>query len=434
MKTIGFLMAFFSFSILLGKNRKLDSLVLVYTNESQSDTNRLKAIFFLASNYAQSNPDTAIILALQQLELAQKSHQKKYEFKAYNILGISYAVKGDKTSSLNHFLSALKISEELNDIHSKGDCYMNIGLLYKEHRQFDKAMEYCLRAIEINDKNGIMDLYTNMGLIYEEGFSDFDKAVEYYKKALVISKQQNDLRSLQVIYSNLANATSKLGKFTESLEYHFNSLTIAKSINNAYAISLEYLNLGGFYEGTGNFKLATKYCDSSLQVSKNINELELKATAYHILASSYSKTKNFELAYNYEVKFKQYADSIYNIETSKQFSDIKIKFEVNKKEIELKSKAEAQKAITDEERKRQQFVIYSVSSVLLILLLFSSLLYKRYKITKKQKLIIEEKNKEVEEKNKDILDSLKYARRIQKSLLPTEKYIHRILGNKNIHN
>ena len=39
--------------------------------------------------------------------------------------------------------------------------------------------------------------------------------------------------------------------------------------------------------------------------------------------------------------------------------------------------------------------------------------------------------KEIEDKNKDILDSITYARRIQKSLLPTEIYIERNLNKFN---
>jgi adenylate cyclase len=40
---------------------------------------------------------------------------------------------------------------------------------------------------------------------------------------------------------------------------------------------------------------------------------------------------------------------------------------------------------------------------------------------------IRKQKEEIEEKNKDITDSIHYARRIQQSLMPTEKYIHRHL-------
>lgn len=55
------------------------------------------------------------------------------------------------------------------------------------------------------------------------------------------------------------------------------------------------------------------------------------------------------------------------------------------------------------------------------------------KFTKKQLETIEKLKLDLEEKNNDILSSIRYARRIQASLLPTDKYIDKILsGNKTI--
>jgi serine phosphatase RsbU (regulator of sigma subunit) len=58
-------------------------------------------------------------------------------------------------------------------------------------------------------------------------------------------------------------------------------------------------------------------------------------------------------------------------------------------------------------------------------------------VAQKQKLIIEAQKDEVDdayrqlhEKNKQVMDSINYARRIQNSLLPTEKFISRILDKK----
>jgi hypothetical protein len=69
--------------------------------------------------------------------------------------------------------------------------------------------------------------------------------------------------------------------------------------------------------------------------------------------------------------------------------------------------------------------------------MFIIMLY-NFKKTEKANIIItaqkeelDKKNQLIEEKNKDILDSIRYARRIQTSLLPTEKYIWRILNKEN---
>ena len=152
---------------------------------------------------------------------------------------------------------------------------------------------------------------------------------------------------------------------------------------------------------------------------------------YLIYARSYAALNNYKLAYEFHVKGKQLTDSIFNVENSKEIGDLKTQFEVDKKEAELKVKAEAQEAINEGEKKRQVFITYAVGFVLLIVIIFSGLLYKRFRLTNKQKLIIVEKSNEVAEKNKSIMDSIYYARRIQSSLLPTEKYIKRILNKKD---
>ncbi len=62
--------------------------------------------------------------------------------------------------------------------------------------------------------------------------------------------------------------------------------------------------------------------------------------------------------------------------------------------------------------------------------MFAGYIFLTLSTTKEQKKIIELKNEEtefqkqiIEEKNKNIIDSIEYAKRIQQSLLPTEKYI-----------
>ena len=70
--------------------------------------------------------------------------------------------------------------------------------------------------------------------------------------------------------------------------------------------------------------------------------------------------------------------------------------------------------------------------------MFSVFLYNRFKVTQKQKKIIEAKEKEtqlqkhlIEEKHKEITDSIHYAQRIQRALITPEKYIDKQLNKLN---
>jgi hypothetical protein len=113
---------------------------------------------------------------------------------------------------------------------------------------------------------------------------------------------------------------------------------------------------------------------------------------------------------------------------------MKTRFEVEKKEAELKVKSEEEqeklKAIASEEKKRQQVIISTVGGVLLLVAVFSLFLYKRFRVTQRQKKIIEEQKvlvdkayESLHEKNEEVMDSIHYAQRIQRALITSEKYI-----------
>jgi hypothetical protein len=68
-----------------------------------------------------------------------------------------------------------------------------------------------------------------------------------------------------------------------------------------------------------------------------------------------------------------------------------------------------------------------------ILIPFSLCIYIIYEFVQTRSVAehdIQEQKQIIEHKNRDILDSIRYASRIQKSLLPTEKYIRKILNGE----
>ena len=70
----------------------------------------------------------------------------------------------------------------------------------------------------------------------------------------------------------------------------------------------------------------------------------------------------------------------------------------------------------------------------MLVLIFSMFLFNRFRVTQKQKKVIEEQKVEVDtayeklhEKNKEVIDSINYASRIQRALITSERYIQKNL-------
>ena len=80
------------------------------------------------------------------------------------------------------------------------------------------------------------------------------------------------------------------------------------------------------------------------------------------------------------------------------------------------------------------FTVEIGAAVMLVVTIFSLFLYKRFRITQRQKTIIENQKvlvdkayNELHEKNKEVMDSIRYAKRIQTALITGEKYIENSL-------
>jgi serine phosphatase RsbU (regulator of sigma subunit) len=239
---------------------------------------------------------------------------------------------------------------------------------------------------------------------------------------------------------NIGNIYADQGESDIALEYYFKSLNTNREYLSIESIEFTHGNIANLYNEIGNYKKAIIYADSALMLSKKIDDIEGERLAYNDLSVAYGKLKNYKLAYEYHLKYTKLTDSIFNEENSKQLGDLKTQFEVDKKEAELKVKSEVEKeklkAIAAEETKRQSLVIYSIIVVLLIVVVFSALLFKRFRLTNKQKHIIELKSKQteeqkhiIEEKHKEITDSINYAERIQRSFIATKQLLDENLND-----
>ncbi|HWY10334.1 MAG TPA: hypothetical protein VN026_03360, partial [Bacteroidia bacterium] len=121
-------------------------------------------------------------------------------------------------------------------------------------------------------------------------------------------------------------------------------------------------------------------------------------------------------------------------ENTKKSSQAKLQYDFDKKAIadSLKNAEIKIKEGFEHEKEIQQQKMYSYGAVLgfILMLIIAVVSYRAFKHKQKANIIIEQQKIIVEEKQKEIIDSIQYAKRIQQSLLPTDKYIERNLKKK----
>jgi tetratricopeptide (TPR) repeat protein len=394
---------------LFGQRNKTDSL-LVLLKKDKEDTNKVNHLNNLSFALNSTNPDSTILLANQAIALAKKLYFKKGEAAAYNNAGIGYYVKGDYTKALENYFFSLKWNEILNNKKVLPSIFSNIGSIYYKQADYSKALNYYLNALkiveELGDKKRTATILGNIGIVYSDQ-SNNTKALDYFFKALKMEEELGRKNGIAAEFSNIGNVYAKLSHYPKALEYFFKALKTDEELGNKSKIAINLGNIGTLYIQTGKFKEAEEYLKRSLAISDSIGALDRIKDAELSLSqlnSEENQKKQVRTEMNYEFEKKQIADSIKNAEQLKQEN--------------LKHEQAIQ---------QQRTYTYGGAIGFLLMLVVAVVSFRAYKSKQKANRIIEEQKQLVEEKQKNILDSIHYAKRIQQSLLPTERYIDKKL-------
>jgi len=422
------------------QNAKIDSLVTLLKN-AKHDTTRIRLRYEIG--------EEAQIFRITYWDSlradAVKYKMKKYEANSLNNIGYIYQNQGLVEQGLEYYMQALKVREEIGDVKDIAYTLNNLGSTYYNQGQLEKALEYYEKSLKIQekigDKKGIAYSFNNIGSVYDQqGKGEknnpqrsvlFKKALEYYIKGFKIREAIGDKPGIGTSLNNIGSIYYNLGELEKALDYYLKALKIRQEIGSKQSISHSLNNIGLIYLKQKKYQQAEVYSGRSLQIAEEIGYPENIRNACERLSLIYKGQGKYEKAYNMHVRFKQMADSINNTETQKVSMKKQVQYDFEKKQTADSIKNAEQ--IKQEELKHNQEIqqqrIYTYGGVVgfLLMLIVAGVSFRAFKNKQKANIIIEEQKKLVEEKQKDILDSIHYAKRIQQSLLPTEKYIDKTL-------
>ena len=462
----------------VAQNKIADSLFTVLKKPCH-DTVKIKTLISLSeiAGWRIGKFDTAFLLATQGKELAQKINYKAGLASAFNNIANVYYLRSNYDEALKNYKIALNIHKERGFIKGIASISNNIGNIYTNLGIYPEALKYYLSALKIveanSDKKMIAIFQNNIGMIYND-MKNLPEALKYYDMALKIQKElqlsqdeahthynigmlysrekkftealgqydmamkvfeeMNDKVGVAGICQSKGNIYSKQNRNRDALKEFFKSLKIYEEIKYNRGLSYLYNNIGNEYAEQKNYKEALPWLNKGLVLAKAGRDREQLRLSYSSLAKIDSLMGNFKDAYtNYRIH-EAYKDSMVNEEASKKIVQTQMRFEFDKKQT-ADSLIVAEERIVNnvkfQQEKQQRYFLYGG---LVIFALFAGFMYNRFKITQKQKFIINNQKTEVEEqkklvdaKQKEILDSIHYARKIQMAQIPSEKQVAKSL-------
>ncbi len=412
--------------------------------KNEEDINVKKVLLLrkaqITNNYAlyfsfQGNINQAFFYNKVSLKLSQEINDVAGIATSYNNIGVLYNDQSNVAKALENYKKALIMYEKNKDMDGIGTVLNNIGTVFKDQGDYANSFDYYSKSLkihkEINDSSGMALCYSNIGFNYDQQ-KDSEKAFIYYKISLKIYESLNNKNGIASTLSKIGSILLKLGDLKNAYANFYESYIINKEAHNTRGIITSQLFIGDYYYTIQNYKKSILHADSALAISKTIGDAELIASSENLLSNNYLKQKKVLDAFNHYKQYIIFKDSILNENTRNASIKSQLNYEFEKKTAEDSIRVAEEKKITTIKLKQEKNQRYFLYGGLSLTVLFAIFMVNRFRVTNRQKIIIQKQKQLVDEKQKEILGSIHYAKRIQQSLLPTEKFIDRVLkNNKN---
>jgi serine phosphatase RsbU (regulator of sigma subunit)/tetratricopeptide (TPR) repeat protein len=357
---------------------------------------------FVADIYwSQNNYPMAMEYHLKQLKAEEELQDKKGITRCYYFIGEVYKAEGNYLKAIENYQRSLKIAEEINDKEGMANCYILIGAVHRKMNNYTRALEYYQKSLKIAEEQGIKSIishcYNSIGVIYRVQ-ANYPKALEYYNKSLKIKEQIDDKNGMAIGFNNIGNIHLCNKNYSKALECYQRSLTIMSEIDNREGIAMVYGNIAILNDSLKNYNEAIEFAEKSLKIATEIGSIEDEKFAQENLYKSYIGLKDYKNAFEHFKLYKSLNDSIFNIEKFNQITKIEAEYQNEKKQKEF----ELLKAVSAAESRRQKAIIYSVVSVLLLVLVFTFLTYRSYLQKQKANVLLAKQKEEIAEKNEEL--------------------------------
>ncbi|TAH42564.1 MAG: tetratricopeptide repeat protein [Bacteroidetes bacterium] len=323
-----FILIFIGRNFTYAQEAEIDSLQKFITT-AKDDSTKVKAILDLAKIYYGSDPQKSIRFAHLANDLAIKINYLKGSATALKSVGIGYYLQGKSFETLEYWERSLALFDSLGDQVGVANILSNEGAVYFNQGDDTKALDLYLQSLQVSEKLDdtlrIVSALSNIGGVYSNKELTWDKALEYYFRALPLmeaySKQdeRETKDALGTICINIGEIyfrqdTAYLEK--NRIKKSYNDFQIDSIANESDSLSLFYFEkarnyfvdsedlpaamnwIGRIFARRNEFDKAVKYQNEAFEIAKKLETLLDMTQAKLGIGDTYFKQGAAKLAIN----------------------------------------------------------------------------------------------------------------------------------------
>lgn len=408
--------------------QSVDSLEQLLAEKSLTDAARIQLYYDLSWAYKNIDVNRSIDFGKKGLVLAQKTGDSKKEASLYFNIGTAYYAGGTYDTAMIYLEKARTLADKLQNYRQQSSIYNAYANIYNVQSLYEMALENYFAAVRIledhNDTQGQAVLYYNIGNIYQR-MENFEQAFKYFRITEELATDAGSQEVLAGVYVSLSNITFHQGKPSAvSVDYAHKAAEISRKAGDKYRENFAIQALAQLYSLHDDYVTAEPIARQALAMAKELGFPSLITPALVILAdiyfqqgqyaqsvvlagealaidsTDYNHTKDIytnlavanaylghpELTHKYMDSYRTASDRYANESYQKTLSGMEIKYETEKKELQIAS--------LEQERKLSIWLGVACVAILLIAL---ALAFIRYRLAVNRRKLAEEETRRLEQ-------------------------------------
>ncbi len=347
--------------------------ISTYGQQDNAAFKKASAAFELAF----SNPDSALLIAKNVVRTSSNNPTAKAN--AFNSIGWAYMHKGDLDSSLFYLNKSLQLFSKQDSQRDMARVNINISEVYTRQSNFTKGLKYILQADSLSNILEDIGLLTHckrqLGIIYRES-GDKEKAAAYFEQALQGFEAQANypkyidvVVSLSILFRNMDQADSSLRiikqaielaqehnasvyqkamlqehlaesylvkkEYRRALDHYNNAYNSFIELNNSGDIAYEAYSMGKALTLLSRYGEAEKYLLQAYALSDSLDMLNFQVEISDALTDMYAQSGRWQQAFRYSQRSTALKDSLNIHAQITATNEIKEKYEIEKKEAQI---------------------------------------------------------------------------------------------------
>lgn len=224
----------------------------------------------------------------------------------YSLLANTYQRLGDKDNALKYCFEYIRYSDKRNDLKNLACAYAGTGWMYYLFGDYGKAKDFYDRALVLSrqnqDKLNEADTLGKLAVWFMDK-DDNDKALELLTKSAEINRERRQIYkhryNLACDYFNLGLVFTNKDDFSTASEFYDKSFKIFSELKMTHELSDYYFNMGEICGFRKEYQKVVDFYTKGLEIDLRLGNKFNLAGDYNMFGELYMEMDNLAQAEKY---------------------------------------------------------------------------------------------------------------------------------------